>query len=324
MIEDMKKSAMVAIVGRPSAGKSTLMNKLCGEKISIVTPVPQTTRNRIKGILNDEAGQIVFLDTPGFHNSLRKYNLQLKNLTTETLADCEIILYLVDASRRMGNEEQELISLLISQAVPVVLAFNKCDIANPDELEQKILAVASGDAPTPTETADYIGTDSADAPAAGDAFAGVFRISADTGDGLEELKSALFELSPEAEPLYPEEYYTDQEPEFRIAEIIRERAMLKARDELPHAMFVEIQDLEVRENPGSDQQQLWVRATLFVENKSQVGLVVGKGGAGIKAIRTESQKEIGRVFPYRVHLDLRVKPNPRWRRNDHILRRIVN
>jgi GTP-binding protein Era len=121
MIKVMSKSAMVAIVGRPSAGKSTLMNALCGEKISIVTPVPQTTRNRVRGILNDESGQIVFLDTPGFHHSEKKFNQQLMTLVSESLEDCDLVLYLIDASRRPGAEERELISIIAKVSVPVLL-----------------------------------------------------------------------------------------------------------------------------------------------------------------------------------------------------------
>jgi GTP-binding protein Era len=305
MIKVMSKSAMVAIVGRPSAGKSTLMNALCGEKISIVTPVPQTTRNRVRGILNDESGQIVFLDTPGFHHSEKKFNQQLMTLVSESLEDCDLVLYLIDASRRPGAEERELISIIAKVSVPVLLVVNKIDAA---------------DAAAAAAVEEQV------VQAAGEPFAAIRRVSATRSDGLEELKTELFRLAPDGEAMYPEDYYTDQDPEFRIAEIIRERAMLRAREELPHAMYVEIHDLEIRDSAdgGNDGRQLWVRASVNVENKSQVGLVVGKGGVGIKAIRTESQKEIGRLFPYRVHLDLRVKVSPKWRRNDGLIRRIVN
>ncbi len=278
------------------------MNLLCGEKISIVTPVPQTTRNRIRGILNDDAGQIVFLDTPGFHHSVKKFNQQLMSLVTESLEDCDLVLYIIDASRDIGAEELELLGILSRQAVPVVLVFNKCDLASPDALEKQILVQSEKD------------------------FASIHRISAATGEGRQALVDSVFALAPEGEPMYPEEYYTDQEPEFRIAEIIRERAMLRARQELPHAIYVEIHDLEIKPAEGGETgkaDQLWIRASVCVESKSQVGMVVGQGGAGIKAIRVESQKEIGRVFPYRVHLDLRVKTNPKWRRNDHLIRRLI-
>ncbi|AHC16194.1 GTPase Era [Salinispira pacifica] len=294
----MKKSAIIAIVGRPSAGKSTLMNALCGEKISIVSPVPQTTRNKIKGIMNDEAGQLIFMDTPGFHNSERKYNLEMRNLVSESLSDCDGILYVLDASRPPGEEEMQLIALLSGQKAPLVIAFNKTDIASPERLRE-LLEESPGSLPPGME------------------------ISAATGHGLEELKQALFSISPEGEALYPEDYYTDQDPEFRIAEIIRERAMMNARDELPHAMYVEIHDMEINEREEGKIPQLWIRASVVVETKSQVGLVVGKGGTGIKEIRVKSQKEIGRLFPYRIHLDLRVKTNPKWRRNDAVLRRLM-
>lgn len=304
MIKDMTKSAMVAIVGRPSAGKSTLMNALCGEKISIVTPVPQTTRNRIRGILNDQRGQLIFLDTPGYHRSEKKYNQQLTNLISESLSDCDMLLYLIDGSRALGDEEMDLIGMIGNSSLPVLTVINKIDIASADEMSGQIAELLAQNNPESPQKS-------------------ILQVSARQGDGLDELKSALFDAAPEGEALYPEDFYTDQEPEFRISEIIRERAMLRARQELPHAMYVEIHDLETRESE-SGQQQLWVRASICVENKSQVGLVVGAGGVGIKAIRSESQKEIGRVFPYRVHLDLRVKVNPKWRRNDNLLRRIVH
>ncbi len=293
-----KKSAMVAIVGRPSAGKSTLMNQLCGEKISIVTPVPQTTRNRIRGILNGDGGQIVFLDTPGFHQSQRKYNRRLRNIMTESLGDCDLILYIIDSSRNAGEEEAELLDTLTGAKLPVIVAFNKTDIRNSETVRKQLSQRLPG----------------AGAPA--------LDISATAKTGLAELTRLLFELAPQGEAMYPEDFYTDQEPEFRISEIIRERAMLRARDELPHAIYVEIHDLEIKaRESGTD--QLWVRASIYVESKSQVGLVVGKKGEGIKAIRQESQKEIGRIFPYRVHLDLRVKTNPKWRRNETLLRKLV-
>lgn len=289
---------MIAIVGRPSCGKSTLMNALCGEKISIVSPIPQTTRNKIKGIMNDPRGQIVFMDTPGFHNSIRKYNLEMRSLVSESLNDCDAILYVLDASRTPGEEEMQLISLLSGQKAPLVVAFNKTDMASSHSL-RNLLNQSAPSLPQGVE------------------------ISATRGSGLDELREALFSIAPEGEALYPEDYYTDQDPEFRIGEIIRERAMLHARDELPHAIYVEIHDMEINEREEGKIPQLWIRASVVVETKSQVGLVVGKGGTGIKEIRVKSQKEIGRLFPYRIHLDLRVKTNPKWRRNDAVLRRLM-
>ena len=299
-----KKSAMVAIVGRPSAGKSSLMNKLCEEKISIVTPVPQTTRNRIRGIMNDERGQIVFLDTPGFHQSEKVFNRRLSGLIRGSLESCDLSLYVIDVSRSPGAEEAELLSILSSSTPPIIIAYNKIDLCPAEATRRSIQHLFRGQAER--------GGKSKNIPIR------ELEISALEETGLAELKAAIFELAAEDEALYPPDIHTDQEPEFRIAEIIREQAMLRAKEELPHALYVEILELEIRE-----ETRLWIRAQIRVESKSQVAIVVGKGAACIKAIRKASQREIGKLFPYRVHLDLRVKISHNWRKNEGIIRRIT-
>lgn len=294
--KSIKKSALVAIVGRPSVGKSSLMNALCGEKISIVTPVPQTTRNRIRGILNDERGQIVFLDTPGLHQSERIFNRRLRNLVRGSIDDCDFVLYVTDVTRGVGSEEEELVNILAACTLPILIVWNKVDLGSAREMREDICRLFSarrGGGELPPDISQGQ------------------EVSALKGDGLDELKTRLFSLSPVGEALYPADCYTDQEPAFRIAEIIREQAMLRSREELPHAIRVDIQDLEAQED-----SRLWIRASICVESKSQIGLVVGRNGSGIRDIRKASQREIGRVFPYRVHLDLRVKCSPNWRRNE--------
>ena len=291
----MSKSALASIVGRPSAGKSTLLNRFCGEMVSIVTPLPQTTRNKIRGIVNRPQGQIVFLDTPGFHDSEKKFNQQLRSLVQNALDESDMVLYVIDRSRAPGQEERELLSLLDQVSQPVVIALNKCDLpAHPgwqEFLHQPLYEKAK-----------------------------ILEISAQLDQGLEPLLDLLYDLAPEGEPYYPEEYYTDQEPVFRISEVIREQAMLRTREEIPHAIYVEIADLE----EDQEQNQLWIRAFLVVERESQKGIVVGKGGEGIKKIRQESQKILGRIFPQRIHLDLRVKANPKWRNKDQIIRKLLH
>ena len=222
----MPRTGFVAIVGRPSSGKSTLLNALCGHKISIVSPVPQTTRNKIRGILTDGRGQIVFLDTPGFHTSERKFNLRMRGLVTESLEEVEAILYVSDATREPGPEESELVELLGGISVPVVCAINKVDDgrARPD---------------------DVAGFVAAHLPSAG-----IHRVSAVAGTGLDELTSTLFEHLEEGELYYPEEFYTDQDPGLRIAEVIREKAIAELKQEIPHALFVDIADMEMRAPPG--------------------------------------------------------------------------
>ena len=288
------KSAFVAIIGRPSAGKSTLINRLCGEKVSIVSPVPQTTRNSIRGILSAGEGQLVFVDTPGYHNSDRKFNLQLKEVAESALEGIDLVLYLLDATRPPGEEEEDITRLLRFHSGHLVAAVNKID--NRRCRKEDTLAFLAERFP--------------EAPA--------FPISALSGQGVEALLAALWERAPEGELMYPRDLYTDQEPEFRIREIIREKAIGKVREEVPHALYVEVADTEFRGEPP--RQTLWVRAFLMVERESQKGILVGKGGATIKDIRLSAQKELNDLFPYRIQLDLQVKANPKWRSRDALLK----
>ncbi len=289
------KSSFITLIGRPSAGKSTLMNELCGHKISIVAPSPQTTRNKVRGILTETRGQLVFLDTPGYHLSDKKLNLQLKTVSVSALEDADLILYVIDSSRRSGEEEDALANILKQFHSKLVIAINKIDTreSNKDQLYNNLE----------------------------DRFpeATIIPVSALKGKGIDDLKSALFEKSEDGEKMYPDEFFTDQEPEFRASEIIREKAINRVKEELPHAIYVEISDMEEAE----DGKVLWIRAFLIVERESQKGIVVGRGGAGIKEIRKAAQKELNTIFPYRVMLDLRVKANSKWRRNDQILKRLI-
>ena len=289
------KSAFITLIGRPSSGKSTLMNELCGRKISIVAPSPQTTRNRVRGILTDTRGQLVFIDTPGYHISDKKLNLQLKTVSVSALEDADLILYVIDSSRRLGEEEENLTDLLKRFNEKLVIAVNKTDL--PGSSSKEII-----------DNYKELFPDAA-----------ILAVSALEADGTEDLKMVLFDKSPDGEKMYPDEFFTDQEPEFRASEIIREKAINRVKEELPHAIYVEIADMEV----SDDGKVLWIRAFLIVERESQKGIVVGKGGAGIKVIRVSAQKELNEIFPYRVNLDLRVKANTKWRRNDQLLKRLI-
>lgn len=289
------KAAFVAVIGRPSAGKSTLLNTICGQKISIVAPSPQTTRNKVRGILNAEEGQLIFIDTPGYHVSERKFNIRMTELVASTLEETDLILYLIDSLRRPGEEESLLLEQIKRFPGKTVVALNKTDIDNnmADEISAFIKTVLPS--------------------------AVILPVSALKKTGIEKLKSTLFSLAPEGEQMYPAEYYTDQPPEFRAAEIIREKAINRVKEELPHAIYVEIADIETNE----EEQKLWIRAFLTVERETQKGILVGKGGAMIKAIRTEAQKELKHIFPYQVYLDLRVKVNPKWRKKDGLLKKLI-
>lgn len=294
----MAKSAFVAIVGRPSSGKSTLLNALCGAKVSIVSPVPQTTRNAVRGIINRDEGQLVFIDTPGFHLSEKKLNIKLKNVALSALGDADVVLYVLDSTREPGAEEE---ALALNFSVPsgsedtmhkvlhkkMVVAINKIDAKDADVARATQFV------------AEHL-------PAAT-----IVRISALTGEGLDELVSALLGLAEEGPQWYPPEYYTDQDPVFRIAEIIREKAINHTREELPHALFIDFVDSRRLED-GS----LEASYDIVVERESQKGIVIGKGGSMIKVIREEAEADLAELFEYPVHLRLQVRVDSSWKHDD--------
>lgn len=290
----MAKSAFVAIAGRPSAGKSTLVNALCGGKVSIVSPVPQTTRNAVRGIVNRPEGQLVLLDTPGFHLSDKRLNKMLKNVAVDAFADADIVLYLLDASREIGAEEEALAEQLKSASSRLVVAINKLDAREAEPARSRAFVEARFPA------------------------APVFEISALTGAGLDLLLAGLYGRAPEGPAWYPEEYYTDQEPVFRIAEIIREKIMLHTREELPHAVYVHYEDSRKGED-GS----LEAEYDLVVERDSQKGILIGKGGSMIRTIREEAEAELEGIFDYKVNLRLQVRVDPDWRRDEKRLKDLI-
>jgi len=291
------KSGFCAIVGRPSAGKSTLLNAILGEKVSIVSPSPQTTRNKVRGIYTlEEEGQIVFVDTPGYHSSEKKFNQYMMELVDSTLVeDADLILYVIDVTRKPGKEEEMITEMLQKAKLPMMICLNKMD-APKNALQEILPWLESKGIPAP------------------------MAVSAKEETNLEELKKALIQMAPEGGYLYPPEYYTDQPPEFRIAEIIREETINRLNQELPHALYIEVSDLEI----DQENNKMWIRAFIQVEKESQKGIVVGKGGGQIKAIRQSSQRSLGKIFTQRIHLDLRVKVNPKWRRKDGLLKDLLS
>ena len=291
------KFGFVAIIGRPSVGKSTLLNRVCGEKVAIVSGVPQTTRNAIRGIVNREQGQLVFVDTPGRHKSEKKMNKKLTDVSSRVLYDSDLILYVLDSTRAPGAEEEEIAALLAPLAEKTIAAVNKTDSPGADF--SRALEFLSLKLPALAKER-------------------VFAVSAATGQGIEELLHVLFDMAAQGEPLYGDEYYTDQETGFRIAEIIREKAINRLRQELPHSLYVDIADMEMKDT------KLWVRAFLVVERESQKGMVVGKGGEMIKAIRLAALKDLKQIFDWKIDLDLRVKTAKDWRHNDRTLHRIID
>jgi GTP-binding protein Era len=304
----MSKAAFVALAGRPSVGKSTLVNLLCGAKVAIVSAVPQTTRNAVRGILTRPEGQLVFVDTPGRHVSEKKFNKKLMDVSDRALDDSELVLYVLDASRSPGPEEEAIAERLKASANRTVAAINKCDAAGADTKSLiNFLEKSLPDLPPSRR----------------------FEISCYKKEGIEPLLACLFEMADEGEALYPGEYYTDQEVSFRIQEIIREKAMNRLREELPHSIYVEVADLEFRDTPspagnaGAGKKRLWVRAFIITERESQKGMIVGKGGEMIKAIGQAARKELNSIFEWKVDLDLRVKTGKDWRHNDRILKKIT-
>jgi GTP-binding protein Era len=266
--------------------------------VSITSAVPQTTRNAVRGIVNREQGQIVLVDTPGRHESERKLNRKLRDLSDRALNDADLVLYLLDVSRPPGPEEEAVAARLVPLGDRVVAAVNKIDLPGAalplfqGFLKSRLPAI-------PGEN--------------------IFGISARTGEGAGALLNRLFDLAPPGPALYDGDRYTDQDVPFRIAEIIREQAINRLRQELPHALYVEVADTELRDGG----RRLWIRAFIITERESQKGMVVGKGGAMIKAIRQGAQKELARIFDWKIELDLRVKSSRDWRHNDLVLKRLT-
>lgn len=292
----MTKCASVAIIGRPSVGKSTLVNTICESKVSITSPTPNTTRNAIRGIYTDSRGQLIFTDTPGYHVSEKKFNKRMLEIATESLEDCDAVIYLVDATRSPGTEEDTISYMLSALKTPVICVINKKDVISSKQYE---------------EFENYLKNNMPGRK--------IMTVSALEDEGIDELLIELFNISPEGDLLYDQDARTDQNLEFRISEIIREKAMGTVRAEIPHSIFVEIADMEYNE----EQSSVWIRAFIIVERESQKGIVVGKGGENIKKIRVASFKEIKRIFPIlKLQLDLRVKVDEKWKSNDITLSRV--
>lgn len=292
------KTAVVAIIGRPSAGKSTFLNTACQEPVSIVSPIPQTTRNAIKGIVNTSYGQLIFIDTPGYHTSEKKLNLRLKNVTETQLEDIDCVLYVIDSTRILGEEETHTAQLLKNIQEKVVVAINKIDLPT------------SKTAPI----RQFIATNLSNIP-----NERIFEMSAEKDIGINEVLKGLYDISPEGEPMYDEELYTDQDLSFRVCEIIRGEAINRLQDEIPHAVYVEVADVEHR-NEG---KKLWIRAFLCVERESQKGIVIGKGASKIKEIRMAAIAKLSEIYIQKIDLDLQVKVNKNWRQKDITLNRII-
>ncbi len=290
------KSATVSVIGRPSSGKSTLVNTICEMKVSITSPTPQTTRNKIRGIYTDQRGQLVFTDTPGYHISDKTINKRMQEITISSLKDSDLILYVLDGKRSAKEEEEVIAAMIKASKVKTVAVINKKDILTKENIEDAEFFLKENLPSVETYVA-----------------------SALNDDGIDEILISLFRLAPEGELMYDESQYTDQDLEFRISEIIREKTISNLTDELPHVIYVEVSDLEY----DKEKNEVWIRAFISVERDGQKGFIVGKGGSNIKRIGTEARKEIKVIFPSStVRLDLQVKTAEKWRQNPIILDKV--
>jgi len=278
------KSGFVAIVGRPNAGKSTLINVLVGEKVSIVTPVPQTTRNRILGIVNRPDAQVVFVDTPGIHKPLSRLNQQMMTFVRQALAERDLAVLIVDASARFGRGDEFALQLLKEYAPKAILALNKIDLIPKPQLLPLI-----------------------DRYSKLHDFEEIFPVSALHNDGVEDVLQAVIRLLPEGPQYFPPEIYTDQPERFLASEIIREKVIRHTLQELPHVTAVFIEQFEETETITR------IHAMIVVERDSQRPIVLGAGGQRIKQIGTEARLELEKLFPPKVFLELFVKIEPHWR-----------
>lgn len=275
------RAGFAAILGPPNSGKSTLLNRLLGEKLAIVSRKPQTTRSRILGILSRDDAQLLFLDTPGFHASPKAFNETLNDQVVEAAQGCDVALLLVDLCSGWSEGHADLKSRLSSAGKPVIVVGSKLDLPG------------AKDGSWPPPQADR-----------------ALRVSALTGEGLPKLLSTVVELLPESPPLYPRDEISDRPLRFLVAELVREAAFEVLSQELPYSLAVEVVDFD-----ESRPDLTRIRAELLVERNSQKPIVVGRGGTSIRKIGTRARREIERLVDGRVHLELWVKVEPRWSRS---------
>lgn len=287
------KSGFVAIVGRPNAGKSTLVNTLVGQKVSIVSPKPQTTRNRVQGILNRDSAQIVLIDTPGIHKPASALNRMMMDEVQHALDGLDVLSLIVDASVEFGAGDRFSIEWVTRFHGPVFLLLNKVDRVKKPALLPLIARYQR----------------------AFD-FSEIFPISARTGEGCASLVDAWPRHLPEAEAYFPPDQFTDQPERFLAGEIIREKAILETREEIPHALAVVIDSFE--ETP----KLIHIRASICVEREGQKGILIGKSGERIKQIGTFARKELEQILGAKVFLETFVRVEPRWRENPALVRQL--
>ncbi len=283
------RSGFVAVAGRPNVGKSTLVNAICGGKVAIVSDKPQTTRRRIFGIATGEDYQLVLADLPGFQRPLDALTERMQRTVDAAFEEVEGVLFVLSARERIGAGDRFIARRVFDVGVPVVIALNKVDRLKPAHVATQMAA------------ASRLGE-----------FHALHPVSAKTGDGVAALRQELVDLLPEGPLYYPQEQRTDLPLEVQVAELVREQALRLTKEEVPHAISVEVDEIEDRV----------VRARVLVETDSQKQIVVGKGGAMIKEIGTRARPEIELLLGHKIFLDLHVKVRPRWRRDEALLERL--
>ena len=288
---EIKKSGMIAIVGRPNVGKSTLTNALVGEKIAIVTNKPQTTRNRICAVLNRGECQFVFMDTPGLHRARTRLGDYMVKVVRDSVADVDAVMLLVEPIPHVGGPEEELIERIKALGVPSVLVINKIDTVKKDELLAVMQAYGEKHS-----------------------FNAILPVSARNGEGLEELLQVLGEFLPEGPQLFPEDMVTDQPERQVCAEIVREKLLLCLDKEIPHGTAVEVTRFIER-----DDEVIEMDATIYCEKDSHKGIIIGKGGAMLKKISTLARQDIERFMGTKVFLQTWVKVKENWRDNLNLI-----
>jgi GTP-binding protein Era len=287
------KSGFVSFIGRPNAGKSTLVNRLVGTKLAIVSDKPQTTRTRILGVRNYSDAQVVFLDTPGIHRPLHRMNVRMVDAAVDTIRDVDVLGLVLDASEPPGKGDKFVFDLVKDASVPVLLVLNKIDLIKKNRLLPMI------------ERYSASGT-----------FAEIVPISAATGENVDRLERVILDRLPEGEALYPADYLTDQPERFFAAEIVREKLLQFTHAEIPFASAVIIDQFE---EPSEQSPLLRLYCTIVVERESQKPIVVGRGGEMIKKIGTAAREELERFFETKVFLDLHVRVKSEWREDDAVL-----
>ena len=291
MGSDGKKSGFVALIGRPNVGKSTLTNKMIGQKIAITSNKPQTTRNRIRTVYTSDKGQIVFVDTPGINKAKNRLGEYMLTVAKRTVSESDVILWIVEASEYVGNGDKDIAAQLSKLKVPVIIVINKIDTKKRDEIPG-IISVYK----------DLC------------EFAEIVPVSALKGDNVDVLIEQIFKYLPEGMPFFDEDTITDQSVRQIVSELIREKALKCLSDEIPHGVAVTVESMDYKENIVD------IDATLICEKESHKGIIIGKGGAMIKKIGSAARYEIEKLVEMQVNLNLWIKVKKDWRDSDILLK----